>query len=284
MSRYSSDFKDDSVADGDSTSLSFDSANNLIVITVTLNGKGPFRFLLDSGASHHVMQPEFEVAASQTTYDIAGRGNGNFQYRVRGLYTVENGFMPGPASAVKTVVVDRRIEADVTSMMEARIVDGSLVLSGGVWQFDQTLKNISSTTSVFAPLQFTITSISSNSGTVRVKNADNGGNGVNSPATFDYTPQVGADQQLAPGELTASRRLQFNDPASEMFTFTVVIKGHFSDPAGAGAGGGAAGATSGGSSGGSSGSSTSSGLSLPAIKVMRITVNPLTRVVSAKLL
>jgi subtilisin family serine protease len=235
----------------------------------------------NNGASWGVLT---EVSGSQTTYDITGRGNGTFQYRVRGLYTVENGLLPGPASTVKTVIVDRRIEADVTSMMESRIVDGSLTLSGGVWQFDQTLKNISSTTSVFAPLQFTITSISSNSGTVRVKNADNGGNGVTSPATFDYTPQVGTDQQLSPGENTASRRLQFNDPASEMFTLTVVIKGYLADPAGAASGGGDAGGTSGASSGGSSGSSSSPGFSLPTIKVMRITVNPLTKVVSAQLL
>lgn len=39
-------------------SLPFDSANDLIVIDATLNGKGPFRFLLDTGASHHVMTPE----------------------------------------------------------------------------------------------------------------------------------------------------------------------------------------------------------------------------------
>lgn len=47
-----------SLRDADSTSLAFDPANNLIVITATLNGKGPFRFLLDTGASQHVMKPE----------------------------------------------------------------------------------------------------------------------------------------------------------------------------------------------------------------------------------
>jgi len=41
-----------------STSLSFDAANDLIVINVMINGQGPFRFLLDTGASHHVMTPE----------------------------------------------------------------------------------------------------------------------------------------------------------------------------------------------------------------------------------
>jgi len=116
-----------------------------------------------------------------------------------------------------------------------------------------------------------------------VKNADDGGNGVSSPATFDYTSQAGSDQQLAPGEISASRRLQFNNPASEMFTFTVVVKGHLPDPAGASSGGGAGAGTSGGDAGaGTSSSSTDSGLSLP--RVMQITVNPLTQTVTAKLL
>ena len=91
---------------------------------------------------------------------------------------------------------------------------------GGVFQFDQILRNTSST-SVFSPMKMIITSVSSGSGNVRVKNADDGGNGVSAPATFDYTSQVGADQQLATGESTAVRRIQFNNPASEMFQFTV---------------------------------------------------------------
>jgi hypothetical protein len=74
--------------------------------------------------------------------------------------------------------------------------------------------------------------------------------------------------------------LQFNDPASEMFTMTVVIKGHLPDPAG---GSGSAG-TSGSESGGTSGSSSSSAFSLPQIKVMQITVNPLTQSMTTKLL
>lgn len=237
----------------------------------------------DNGATWALLA---DTSGAQTTYDLSGQANGTFQYRVRGLYTVENGLMPGPASAAKTVVVDRRLQADVTSMIDAKIVDGSLTLAGGVWQFDQVLRNNSSTTSVFAPMQFTITSISSNSGTVRVKNADNGGNGVTSPASFDYTPQVGTDQQLSPGEATAARRIQFNDPASEMFTITVSVKGYFPDPAGASASSSSAGGGTSGSSssGGSSSTSSSSGLSLPSIKVMQITVNPLTKSVTTKLL
>ena len=49
-------------ADENSTRFSFDPTDNLIVIAATLNGKGPFRFLLDTGASHHVIKPELARA------------------------------------------------------------------------------------------------------------------------------------------------------------------------------------------------------------------------------
>ncbi|HKO99289.1 MAG TPA: S8 family serine peptidase [Pyrinomonadaceae bacterium] len=228
-----------------------------------------------------------DVPTSQTAYAFNGRGNGTFQYRVRGLYSVQFGLLPGPASAVKTVVVDRRIAADITSMIEAKIVDGSLSFSGGVFQFNQTLKNISGT-SAFSPMKMIVTSVTSNSGSVRVKNADDGGNGVSSPAGFDYTSQVGADQNLAPGETSGARQLQFNNPAAEMFQFTVVIRGHLSDAAGgAGSGGTESSGTQGSSSGGSSTGGASSGTSTGGLlsgTALRFTINPLTKSVSVKLL
>ncbi len=228
-----------------------------------------------------------DVPASQTTQDFSGRGNGSFQYRVRGLYSVENGLLAGPASAVRTVVVDRRIEADITSAIEARMVDGTVSFSGGVFQFDQILRNISST-SVFSPMRLMITSVTSSSGNVRVKNADDGGNGVSAPATFDYTSQVGADQQLATGESTGVRRIQFNNPASEMFQFTVVVMGHLPDSAGAATGGGTSGGEGTGAgedgtssgSGSTSGSGTTTGSGLVSGVTLRFVVNPLTKSVS----
>lgn len=50
------------IAGEESTRLSFDPTNNLIIITATLNGKGPFRFLLDTGASHHVVKADVAQA------------------------------------------------------------------------------------------------------------------------------------------------------------------------------------------------------------------------------
>jgi len=238
----------------------------------------------DNGATWSLVA---DVPSSQTAYDITGRGNGRFVYRASGLYTVENGLLAGPASATRTVVVDRRLEADITSAIEARMVDGTVSFTGGVFQFDQILRNTSST-SVFSPMKMIITSVTSGSGTVRVKNADDGGNGVSAPAGFDYTSQVGADQQLATGESTAARRIQFNNPASEMFQFTVIVRGHLPDSSAAATGGGtssgdgtgagASGETSGSGSTSDSGTSTGSGI-ISGVR-LRFLVNPLTGSVS----
>lgn len=230
-----------------------------------------------------------DVPGNQTTFDVAGRGNGGYQYRVIGLFTVEYGLIDGPASTAKAVIVDRRLEADVTSLIQAAMVSGTVSFAGGVFQFDQTLKNISGSTSVFSPLHFTITSIRSGSGSVRVQNADNGGDGVAAPATFDYTAQVGSDQHLAPGETSSARQLKFSNPAAEMFEFTAVVKGHLPDSAGAAGSGATTSGTgssqsSSGTSTGGTGSGTTTGSTLPTSSVsLRFIVNPLTKSVAISL-
>lgn len=83
----------------------------------------------------------------------------------------------------------------------------------------------------------------------------------------------------SPAEVTANRTLQFNDSASEMFSFDVNVTAYLSTAGGSG--GGSAAPAGAGSSGGSLSGSTSL---LPLTKVMRITVNPLTKQVSTKML
>ena len=61
-----------------STTLPFDATNDLIVINAIINGKGPFRFQIDTGASHHVMTPELVRALGlrvegNATLDTGGR-------------------------------------------------------------------------------------------------------------------------------------------------------------------------------------------------------------------
>jgi hypothetical protein len=227
-----------------------------------------------------------DVDAAQTSYDVGGRGNGSYQYRTVGLYAVEYGLVEGPASAPKSVRVDRRVEQDVTSAVQAAIVDSTVSFSGGVAQFDQTLRNASAS-ALYAPLRFVVTSVQSSSGRVRVENADNGGTGAaGSPAAFDYSATFGPD--LAPDESSAAKRLKFTNPGTEMFQFTAVVYAHLPDPAYSSSSASSGGSSSGGSSPGQTGDEgdsdgqTGAGSLLPAVqsKVLTFTVNPLTRRVS----
>ena len=130
---------------------------------------------------------------------------------------------------MQTVQVNRRLESDVTSLIQTAVTNVSL--AAGVFEFDQTLKNISSNQTILPPLRFTVTAIQSGTGTVRAINADNGGNGVESAASFDYSNTLGADRALTVGETSGSRHLKFSDAATELFQFTAVVKGQFPDPA-----------------------------------------------------
>src|SRR5205085_2744745 len=106
---------------------------------------------------------------SQTTFAISNRGNGVYNYRVSGLFAVQYGLLQGPSSAVQTVQVNRRLEADVTSLIQTAVTNVSL--AAGVFEFDQTLKNVSSNQTILPPLRFTVTAIQSGTGTVRAINA-----------------------------------------------------------------------------------------------------------------
>jgi hypothetical protein len=80
--------------------------------------------------------------------------------------------------------------------------------------------------------------------------------------------------------VTGNRTLEFNDSTAEMFSFDVAVTAYQQGSVSGGdSGGGAAAGTS------TAGGSSSSGTSLQSVtKVMRITVNPLTKSVVAKLL
>lgn len=164
-----------------------------------------------------------------TQFAIGNRSNGLYGYRVSGLFTVQYGLLQGPYSATQTVQVDRRLESDVSAMIQAAVANVSF--AGGTFEFDQTLKNISASTTILPPLRFSINAVQSNSGTVRASNADNGGNGAESSALWDYSNTLGSDRALSPSEISSARHLKFNDAAGELFTFTATIRGNFPDPA-----------------------------------------------------
>lgn len=170
-----------------------------------------------------------DVNSGQTSMAISNRSNGLYTYRVSGLFTVQFGLLQGPSSATQTLQVDRRLESDVTAMIQSAVSNVSF--TAGSFEFDQTLKNISSNTTILPPLRFSIGAIQSNSGTVRCSNADNGGNGVESSALWDYSTSLGSDRALTANEISSARHLKFSDAAGELFTFTATIRGNFPDPA-----------------------------------------------------
>jgi hypothetical protein len=97
-------------------------------------------------------------------------------------------------------------------------ITSNLSFTGGVTAFDQALRNTKGTSSidnktVYAPIEFQITSISDP--TVTVKNAD-----TTSPVpTFVY------NQSLALGATSTARRIEFNNPNTRLFTFQATIIG-----------------------------------------------------------
>jgi subtilisin family serine protease len=221
--------------------------------------------------------------ADQTSLALADQPNGENFYRVRSLSPGQIGSYVTAPSDARSVVVDRRGKVDITGTTASAISNVSLV--GGVFKLDIELTNNS--TSTYVPLvEFNVVRVTSTSGTVSVINSENGGNGTSASnaALFSYSNLLGADQVFAPAEKTGKRTIQFRDNASEMFSFDAVVTAYQSGSGGAGAGS-SGGNGAGASAGSSSGSSSGNILGLPALpKVMRFTVNPLTKAVTAKLL
>lgn len=105
---------------------------------------------------------------------------------------------------------------DVTSSFTVTVANPSM--SGGVFEIDQVLKNngIASPDGVaYSSITLRIVSISDL--TVKVINADNGGDGQANPAAFVY------NQTLAGGASSAARHIKFSDPYSRLFTVTATV-------------------------------------------------------------
>jgi hypothetical protein len=105
---------------------------------------------------------------------------------------------------------------DISSAIQTQLSNVSF--ANGIFEFDQTVKNngvagVDST--VYTPVNFEIIRISNP--TVTVANADNGGNGRNVSAVFAY------NQTLSAGTTSAARRLKFNDPQAQIFSFDALV-------------------------------------------------------------
>jgi hypothetical protein len=216
--------------------------------------------------------------------ELTNLPDGPHSYRVRAVTPGLIGKYVTDPSNVQSITVARRTAVDATASIAP--VNKSIVFGAGVTDLTTSLKNQSST--VFYPAtRLHIVSVESSGNSVRVANADNGQDGVTGIAVFDYSQLVGTDFQ--PNEETGTRGLKFNNPNTVLFSFTARVIA--SVPAGGSTTTttGSTGDTTGGPTGApasSGGGTTSTGgtLSAATAKLLKFTVNPLTKTVTVSLL
>jgi Zn-dependent metalloprotease len=183
------------------------------------NGK---RVFADGDASTTGFRHVAFVNAGQSSYEDLGPVHEVFapaglndlfdsEYAVRAIgvnQTRQLGFSD-LSGAAKPVLVTQDVTAQVDSALS------NVTFANGVFAFDNKLTNtrgaVSDDQTIYGPINFQITSISDPS--VTVKNADGGAN------TFVYK------QNLALGQTSAAKRLEFNDPLARLFTFDARITG-----------------------------------------------------------
>ena len=162
-----------------------------------------------------VIQEFFAPAGIKSTDDAQGFNEMfDTEYAVRAVCVNANrqsGFGNLSASASLTSSTQ-----DVSAAIKTAL--SNVTFANGVFEFDQTLKNngvAGADQTAYSPINFRVVRISDP--TVTVANADNGGDGRNTPAVFLY------NETLAAGATSQPKRLKFNDPNAQLFTFDAVV-------------------------------------------------------------
>lgn len=172
----------------------------------------------DKGAIHEVFAPEGLNNLFDSDYVVRAIGANS---------TGQLGWSDLSASSRPTVQ-----KQNLTSQIDSAI--SNVTFTNGITAFDNKLTNargaFSVDQTVYPSLEFQVTDISNPNVTIR--NADSNGN------TFVY------NQTLAIGQTSNAKRIEFNNPMTQLFTFDVKIRGNAF-----------AGSTSGGTTQGGDGSS-----------------------------
>ena len=154
----------------------------------------------DKGAVHEVFAPE----GLNNLFDS--------EYVVRAIGRNESGQLG--FSNLSGASRANKVEQELTSQIDTAI--SNITFTGGVMSFDNKLTNargaLATDKTIYAPIKFEISNISNP--TVTVRNGDSGANG------FLY------NQTLALGATSAAKRLEFNDPAAQLFSFDAKITGN----------------------------------------------------------
>jgi hypothetical protein len=149
----------------------------------------------------------------------------SYEYVVRAMNVNANrqvGVSDNSATAAMSTAV-----IDVTNSIQT--VNSNITFANGKTEFDQAIKNLGAGAfdgTIYQPIDFRIVSISAPS--VSVANADNFGAGRGtSPASFYYR------STLMRNQTSAARRISFNNPNTQLFTFDAVVTARVQVPAGA---------------------------------------------------
>jgi subtilisin family serine protease len=216
-----------------------------------------------------------------TSGSFSNMADGTYQYRVRAITPGRVGKFVTQPSNVESIKVSKRSEVDATNALAP--VNRSITFPSGAAEIVTALKNQSATT-FYPNTRLEIVSIQGNG--VTVANADGGGNGVSSPAVFDFSQMVG--NSLAPNAESGNKTIRFNNPNNVLFTFTAKVKSNVlagNATTGGSTGGSTSGGTGGTTGGGSTGGTTINGVGTSLTpRLLKFTVNPLTRTVSVTLL
>ena len=170
-------------------------------------------------------------------------------------------------------------EQNVTSLVGLQV--SNTASASGTTSFNLTIRN-NSTQTLHVPLHAAVAQLSSSSGRVTVRNADNSQNSVG--AFWDYSNNVGSDNLLSAGETSSGRMLSFNNPNNESFTVTFSVSASvpYSGPTCCAPTSNSTGSDSSGGSSGTSG--TSPTVNSTTTLVYQLTYNPLLRSVTVRLI
>src|SRR5206468_3288283 len=138
------------------------------------------------GTNWNVVQ---SLAGNATGVAFSGLSDGSYAFRVRAIVPGRIGKYVTPPSDPVGIVVSHRSEVDATANVDEQ--NSSITFPAGQTQIVADLFN-HSTTSYVPNMRLEIVSISSTGNSVRVSNADNGGDGVSTVAAFDYSQLIGS--------------------------------------------------------------------------------------------
>jgi hypothetical protein len=182
---------------------------------------GETAYRVDQSRDGGPWQEIARVDGATTSLALADLADGGYAFRVRSEFPgIVCTYIERPGN-VEAVRVERRGQF-VTADVGASITRASL--QNGVFEVDVVLTN-NGGQAWLNPVSLAVVGISSSTNDVVVINADNGGPGTSpaEAAVFGYAAQVGADEQLSPGETSAPRTLRFADPSNQLFTFQVQV-------------------------------------------------------------